>query len=244
MEDASTREGFVSLRADIVAVQLAVQWQPVEGGLAVTSTERPRSERVTAWRAGRTIEAPITFRRPTRYLNDGVPDFERDQALNGVTLLGTVKSGLLVDVVEPAESSLSWRREVRAHVRRAVGRWIEPHDSISGCHRIRCVDWRSHRAARRDSRSAAEAAGTYHVIAISGGNIAILAAAATFLLLTVGVRGRALPARPSSFSVSTRSSSRRAVRVARHVDGGLYFCGARDGPPQWRVADRYPSPRQ
>ena len=39
-------------------------------------------------------------------------------------------------------------------------------------------------------REALQAAGTYHVIAISGGNIAILATAATLLLLIVGIRGR------------------------------------------------------
>ena len=48
------------------------------------------------WRAGSTVQAAITFRRPARYLNDAVPDFEREQAVGGTTLLGTIKSGLLV----------------------------------------------------------------------------------------------------------------------------------------------------
>ena len=41
-----------------------------------------------------------------------------------------------------------------------------------------------------ETREALQAAGTYHVIAISGGNIAILAAAATLLLAVVTIRGR------------------------------------------------------
>ena len=86
---------------------------------------------MTEWRAGRTLEAPITFRRPARYLNDGVPDFERDQALDGMTLLGTVKSGLLIDVVADGGYASELCADIRAHVRRAVARWIEPHDSIS-----------------------------------------------------------------------------------------------------------------
>jgi competence protein ComEC len=41
-----------------------------------------------------------------------------------------------------------------------------------------------------ETRDALQAAGTYHVIAISGGNIAILAAGACALLALVGIRGR------------------------------------------------------
>ena len=56
------------------------------------------ADRVLEWRAGRTIRAPVTFRRPARYLNDGVPDFERDLAIDGTALFGSIKSGLLVEV--------------------------------------------------------------------------------------------------------------------------------------------------
>ena len=37
-------------------------------------------------------DSPVTFRRPARYLNDGVPDFERDLALDGTALFASVKS--------------------------------------------------------------------------------------------------------------------------------------------------------
>jgi competence protein ComEC len=188
VEDASLRDGFVSLRADILAVRLRGQWHPVEGGLAI-NVNGSAAERVTAWRAGRILEAPITFRRPARYLNDGVPDFERDQALGSVTLSGTVKSGLLVDVVQRGGVVSELAADVRAHVRRAVGRWIEPHGSISaGIASAVLIGDRT--GLPDDTREVLQAAGTYHVIAISGGNIAILAATTTFLLLIVGVRGR------------------------------------------------------
>ena len=36
MEDASPRDGFVTLRAEIIAVQLQDAWQPVEGGIAIS----------------------------------------------------------------------------------------------------------------------------------------------------------------------------------------------------------------
>ena len=54
---------------------------------------------VSAWRAGRTIRAPVLLRLPTSYGDPGVPDDVRSLARRGVVLLGTVKSGSLIDVV-------------------------------------------------------------------------------------------------------------------------------------------------
>jgi competence protein ComEC len=189
IEDTSHRDEFVSLRVEIVALHLRGAWQPVDGGVAVTVNGTAAAASAAAWRAGRTIEAPITYRRPTRYLNDGVPDFERDQALDGITLLGTVKSGLLVDVVRTGGFISEIGGDVRARVRRAIGRWIEPHDAVSGAI-ASAVLIGDRTGLPDDTREALQKAGTYHVIAISGGNIAILAAAAMLLLAIFGVRGR------------------------------------------------------
>jgi competence protein ComEC len=189
VEDASPRDGFVTLRAEIIAVQLRGAWQPAEGGIAISINGAAAENRVREWRAGRTIEAPMTFRRPVRYLNDGVPDFERDQALGGVTLLGTVKSGLLLDVVQLGGYVSERCAAIRQHVRRAVKQWIDLHDSVSAA--IASAVLIGDRTGLPDeTREALQAAGTYHVIAISGGNIAILATAAMLLLAIVGVRGR------------------------------------------------------
>jgi competence protein ComEC len=189
VEDASPRDGFVTLRAEIIAVQLQGAWQPVEGGIAISINGKAAENRVREWRAGRTIEAPMTFRRPVRYLNDGVPDFERDQALGGVTLLGTVKSSLLLDVVQPGGYVSERCADIREHVRRAVKQWIELHDAVSAA--IASAVLIGDRTGLPDeTREALQAAGTYHVIAISGGNIAILATASMLLLAIVGARGR------------------------------------------------------
>jgi competence protein ComEC len=192
-EDASRREGFVSLRGRVEAVQIRGAWTPGEGGVAISVNGTVATGRVDDWRAGRTVEAPITFRRPTRYLNHGVPDFERDQALGGVTLLGTIKSGLLIEVVQPGSVLTEGCADIRWHVRRAIGKWIEPHDSISAA--IASAVLIGDRTGLPDeTRGALQIAGTYHVIAISGGNIAILAAAVTLLLLIAGIRGRSAAA--------------------------------------------------
>ena len=131
-----------------------------------------------------------TFRRPARYLNDGVPDFERELALDGTTLFGSVKSALLIDVV--ARGSPFQERAAASARTCARGRtWVAPHDAIVGGHRHRRAHRRSHGTAGRGAASP-PAAGTYHVIAISGGNIAILAGPA----LRPAARSRAAAAAP------------------------------------------------
>lgn len=234
VEDASPRDGFVSLRADVIAVQIRGAWQPAGGGIALSVNGSAAEDRVREWRAGRTIEAPITFRRPTRYLNDGVPDFERDQALDGVTLLGTVKSGFLIDVVKTGGYLSERCADVREHVRRALQQWIEVHDPVSAA--IATAVLIGDRTGLPDeTREALQAAGTYHVIAISGGNIAILATAATLVLMIVGVRGRAaacvaiavlsayalvVTAGPSVWRATLMAMLYFAARVLDHRSGG------------------------
>ena len=189
VEDASPRDGFVSLRVEIAALRLRGGWEEASGGVALSVNGLADSDQVAEWRAGRTIEAPIAYRRPARYLNDGVPDFERDQALAGVTLLGTVKSGLLIEVVRTGGVASEAGGDLRSHVRHAIARWIAPHDSVSAAI-ASAVLIGDRSGLPDDTREALQKAGTYHVIAISGGNIAILAAASTLLLALLGIRGR------------------------------------------------------
>lgn len=188
LEDASVRDGYVSLRARATAIALRDGWVQVDGGVQVSVTG-DHVDRALEWRAGRALEAPVTFRRPARYWNEGVPDFERDRAYAGVALLGSVKSGWLVQVESLGGAVGEVGAEVRAHVRRAVTTWIAPHDPVTAA--IASAVLIGDRTGLPDqTREALQAAGTYHVIAISGGNIAILAAASTGLLLLLGIRGR------------------------------------------------------
>jgi competence protein ComEC len=188
-EDASPRDGYVSLRVAVTGIQIRDVWQTVNGGVAVSVGGSADVNRVLGWRARRAIQLPIAFRRPARFLNDGVPDFERALALDGTTLLGTVKSGLLVDVVSRGGPVAERAADIRAHVRRALARWVAPHDPVSAA--IAAAVLIGDRTGLPDeTRDALQAAGTYHVIAISGGNIAIVAAASCGLLALAGIRGR------------------------------------------------------
>lgn len=186
LEDAAVRDDYVSLRAQV----MAVDGTPTSGGVTLTAGGEAALNRALEWRAGRVIEARATFRRPGRYLNGGVPDFERQLALNGTTLFGSIKSGLLVEVVSRGTAFQEWAGTIRAYVRGGVQRWVAPHDAI-GAAIVTAVLIGDRTGLPDDVTDRLQRAGTYHVIAISGGNVAILAGLVLGLLTCAGVRGRA-----------------------------------------------------
>jgi competence protein ComEC len=133
---------------------------------------------MTAWRAGRTIRTAATLRRPAVYLNPGVADDRLALARRGMTLVGSVKSGTLIEIESPG----AWREEraadLRAHVRTALAVHVRPRDPTAAA--IATAILIGDRAGLDPAlEKRLQIAGTYHVIAISGGNIAVL----TVLLL-------------------------------------------------------------
>src|SRR5207248_2840968 len=111
--------------------------------------------------------------RSSRYLDEGVPDVELALALAGTTLLGSVKSGLLVEVVSRGTTIEEWAGRVRVRIRRASERWVGTLDPLSAAI-VTAVLIGDRTGLPDEIRLRLQAAGTYHVIAISGGNIAIL----------------------------------------------------------------------
>ena len=189
LEDAAVFGDYASLRAGVMALKLDGTWQAVDGGVRLSVGGAAFRSPAGQWRAGRVIEAPLTFRRPDRYLNDGVADFERDLALSGTALFGSIKSALLVEIVERGGAMQEWSGRVRAHVRRAVERRVSLYDPLSGA-LVTAVLIGDRAGLPDDIRDRLQQAGTYHVIAISGGNIAILAGLGLAALAGVGIRGR------------------------------------------------------
>ena len=107
----------------------------VEGGVLLTVLGILSTGRINDWRAGRTIRAPARLRRPARYLNPGVPDEERALARRGITLVGSVKSGALVEVVAHghrlSEAAAEARAFVRSEIASAVGSWSQRSAAIT-----------------------------------------------------------------------------------------------------------------
>jgi competence protein ComEC len=211
--DASARPHGVSLSLDVHAVSVRVAGRietleaaaaggadasalpgsraeiPARGGVLLTVAGTLAAGRIDEWRAGRSIRVPAELRRPSRYLNPGVADEERALARRGTTLVGSVKSGVLVDLVANGGGLSETAGEIRAFVRRAiasaVGRWSARSAAIVTAIVI------GDRAGLDDGlERRLQEAGTYHVIAISGGNIAILAGLTLVGFRMAGVLGR------------------------------------------------------
>ena len=96
--DAAVTAAGASLQVAVSHVSIGGAWEPVEGGVSVSVGGVLASEAAGEWRAGRLVEFPAALRTAARYLNAGVPDAERALARRGTALVGSVKSGALVEV--------------------------------------------------------------------------------------------------------------------------------------------------
>jgi competence protein ComEC len=185
-----TRAGM--LQSDAVVTPSGVRVDLIIDGWRVraTVTGTLAGATYTDWIAGRTFVAPIRLRRPDIVRNPGSPS-ERWQTLTRrFDFIGTIKSGALVDV-QPGP----WRSEaaarVRAHVRRTTTTWLAPYaPSTQAVVTAILIGDRAgldEAVVRR-----LQAAGTFHVIAISGGNVAMLTMAC-FLGLRLLSRSHRVP---------------------------------------------------
>ena len=119
-------------------------------------------------RVGRTIRVTARLRRPARYANVGLTDEATRLERGGIALL--------VDVVRPGSIRDEWGSATRAAVRRAVTVTVGAHDARStGIVTAILIGDRA--GLGRDTTERLQQAWTYHVIAISGGNIAVLSGA-------------------------------------------------------------------
>ena len=194
--DAAQRPNGVSLSLDVIRIDRttpsgsATAWPgPVRGGLLLSVAGTLAAAPLDEWRAGRLVRVPVLLRRPSRYLNPGVPDAERALARRGTILVGSVKSGALVEVIAKggwlSECAASARAFARRALGAAVGRWSRRSAAIVTAVLI------GDRAGLDDAvETRLQDAGTYHVIAISGGNIAILASLAIVGFRLAGLVGR------------------------------------------------------
>lgn len=162
---------------------------PVEGGVNVSVAGELVAEHIREWRAGRDVSLPVVLRRPTRYLNPGVPDSERSLALQGTSLVASAKSALLVDVTARGGWASEAAATARAAARRAITTAVAPWSPQSaGIVTAIVIGDRS--GLDVDVQRRLQEAGTYHVIAISGGNIAILTGAMLGIFRIAGLLNR------------------------------------------------------
>lgn len=164
----------------------------VHGGVRLTVIGVASPGGVGEWRAGRTISVPASLRRPITFSNPGVPDEAQAMARRGIVLVGSVKSGSLVEVRAAGSWLEEWAAGARAWTRRVLARHVGRHDPRSAAVATAILIGDRTGLSEEDEKRLQDA-GTYHVIAISGGNIAILTA-----LLVFGARAFRIPYRAAA----------------------------------------------
>jgi competence protein ComEC len=179
--DAVAADGAVRLMIDVVRVRHQGGWREAAGRVQAHVAGQLAAAELTRWTAGRPIRAPARLRRPPVWRNFGGPTEAWQQLHRPFVLAATIKSAALVDVVPGApwdEAAAAGRREVRG----AIERFVSPRDATAAAiaKAILIGDRTSLDPAIVDRL---QVAGTYHVIAISGGNVALLTA-----LCFLGVR--------------------------------------------------------
>lgn len=221
-EDAARTATGVTLTLDV----LSADGHPAAGGARVSVVGALAADAAQGWRAGRTLTLDATLRLPLDYRDPGVAS-DRDRLVRqGIVLLGTVKSAALVTVAARGsalrEAAASLRAWVRTGTMLAVGRW-----SASSAGVVTAILIGDRTGLAPDDERRLQDAGTYHVIAISGGNIALL----TALLVALG-RAARLPARSTALaSIAVLAfygyAAGLAPSVLRATLAGMIYLAAR-----------------
>ena len=191
--DAARGPNGVTLNIDVDRIEFECGRRATVGGAIIGVGGALASNRAGEWRAGRRVRLAATLRRPAKYLGPGVPDAQRGFGWRGTSLVGSAKSDQLVEVVSRdgrlSEALASIRAGVRVAVASGVAPWSERSAAV-----VVAILIGDRAGLDEDMQRQLQEAGTYYVIAISGGNIAILAGLCMMVLrlLSVGPRSSAL----------------------------------------------------
>jgi competence protein ComEC len=229
-DDASPGAIGVSLTIDVIRVSS----RALRGGVRLSIGGALPGAAIAGWRAGRAVRLPAILRIPAVYGDPGVPDEVRSLARRGIVLVGSVKSASLVEVMakgntveEAAASARSW---ARSRLATYVGRWSTDSGAIAAAILIG-----DRSGLSDDDQRRLQEAGTYHVIAISGGNIAILTAIVLMALRVARVPARAAAAVAIVLLVFYGQLTGSSASVSRAVTAASVYLAGRildhRGPP-------------
>jgi competence protein ComEC len=189
--DAAPTPSGVSLTLDVTRVWMDGTSFDVSGGVSLGVGGSQHADHLRDWTRGRTVRLPALLRRPARYLNEGLGDQERALARRGISLVGAVKSAAVVEVMAPASSFDETAARIRARTRAALARHVAPAGTSTPSAAIATAILIGDRSGLDlDLERRLQEAGTYHVMAISGGNVAILAGTLLVAFRAIGQRGR------------------------------------------------------
>ena len=188
-DDAVPSDFGVTCTLDVRRVRRDAAWVPMTGGVRLTIAGVGAPAARHAWRAGRALRVTATLRRPLPYRNFGTPDQELRLAWRGTRVFGAVKSAALVEVLARGSPLAEATAAARAWTRRTVTAAIGP-DDPQGAAIVLAVLIGDRAGLSPEIEARMQRAGTYHVLAISGGNIAVLAAIVLALVRRIGLAPR------------------------------------------------------
>lgn len=174
LEDATIDGDGVRLAIAVTAARFDGQapWRRVAGRAQVGVGGAAAIASAGEWRRGRAVRAPVLVRRPQIWRNPGSASERWQRLKRGVDLSGSVKSAALVEV-DVGPRLEEWGGVVRAVVRRRVAAAIGAYSPETAA--VVTAILIGDRSGLDDTTvRRLQMAGTYHVIAISGGNIAIV----------------------------------------------------------------------
>ena len=199
-EDASRSAGGYALSVAVDSALDGGARRRVSGGVRLTVFGDLAAAQAHAWLAGRRVRITAQVHPPSSYLDPGVADSRLILARRGTILIGSVKSGALVEICGRGPWFAALAARCRIFARRAiggaVGRWSARSAAI-----VTAILIGDRAGLDEEIRERLQQAGTYHVIAISGGNIAILAGLAMSLLRLCGAGRRTACAATSALLV-------------------------------------------
>ncbi len=224
--DAARTDYGAILNVEVIWVERGRAARPMRGSVRASVGGSLVEDHIGEWRQGRTVRLPVRLRRPARYANHGTPDQAFRAQVRGIDLLGSVASALQVEVLESGGLRQEWAGEVRAFVRRAVAETVGAHDSRSAAV-VTAVLIGDRTGLDLETTERLQQGGVYHVIAISGGNIAVLTAALLLLLRLAGVGGRLAALAAIVCLLVYAQVVAPEASVTRAVFAAVVFLGAR-----------------
>ena len=187
--DAVPTDYGASLTMEVVRVGRGRAARPMRGVVRAGVGGSFVGEHLAEWREGRAVRVPVRLRRPARYANHGTPDRAFRMQVRGIDLVGSVTSALQVEVTGRGSPRQELSGRVRAFVRRSIAAAVGAHDARSAAV-VTAVLIGDRAGLDRETTERLQQGGVYHVIAISGGNIAVLTAALLLVLRLAGAGGR------------------------------------------------------
>jgi competence protein ComEC len=225
-QDAAVTAFGVTVTIDVRELVNHDRSLPTKGGVRVAIVGAFASAAARQWTQGRTVALVTALREPLDYRDPGVASDRERLARQGIALIGTVKSAALVtpvsrgSMLEEAASAL--RACVRDVTRTAVGQW-----SPRGAGVVTAILIGDRSGLDPEDERRLQEAGTYHVIAISGGNIALL----TSLLVVIGRSLRLSPRQAAAGAIVFLAfygyAAGLAASVLRATLAGIIYLAAR-----------------